>query len=1060
MNCKNSFTGLFMSYLILFFVLLSSPLFLFSQSVEKPGELLLIPQSGHTNDVHTIQFNSDGNFFLTAATAGDVYLWNSDGQIVRSYSGNVGYIRKAAYSPDGKFVLLNGYNGINLLDGNGILLKQFSASGEIAAFSPDSKKFICNDSNRSISLYDTSGNKISELKGHTSSPFRANFSPSGQQIVSGDVNGFIFVFDLSGKVISSFKAHDKSIDFVKFTPDGNSIVSGAGDNLVQLWDLKGNLKKNLYSGSFFKSKYGFNELQFSPDGRKFVLGVSASSVYIFDLNGEEKAEIKNVLGPKTVEWSVKSGKIYIGDQSGNVYRFSGEGKYETILAKNLAPIYHLVSSAQNIVSNAKRYGLNFWDTRTETVEKIQNANYYLGKLFNSLDNKQFVAVGNQGAKVSIYDYEKRTLTREFSVVDDQSASTVSVSIDKNNKLLVSLNLYPKVSVILWDLNGKKIKDFSNLFSALTKVSLSPDGDRFIAKSSNDSSLKIYDLNGNQMKEVTEDSYYTSHVFSYSKNGKYIFSAVDKKIYVYDSDLKLKFSSPQNYRIFSAVTSSDDKLLAIAGDGRAIHLLDLNGKIVKTFNGNFGNVQSLLFSDDNKFLIAGCTDGMIRYFNVSEGKLAVTVAPTEYGILAIAPDGRFDYSDSRVMSYLAYRKGGTNEMVSLDQVFQSYYTPNLFKKVMSGTLPKPTSDINVAIKKNLPELKLEIGLPTNGKVDLNIEACDKGGGLQNIGIYQNGNLIHPDNYVNKLTQKGNCKVGILSLELITGENIFKVSAYNSVNIKAESVNVAVTYDSPASKKADLHLIMIGINEYVNAPLQFAVKDAKDLKEIFSKYANRTFEKINIYEAYNKEATKEGILATFEKAKSTAKLNDTVVIFLSGHGIVINEKFYFIPPNINDLSEEDGKNPVKSAAWEKYAAQGSISSDEITGVVTRMKSNQKMLIIDSCYSGGNWLAQISNGKSERKMEEQKSDIAKKADSSGIAMLAAAQDDQEANEDNGLAQGLLTFGLLEEIKFQKTNGKVTAFSVIANAVKRVRELARKLNHEQTPFERRTGNDFDLSN
>ena len=80
MNCKNSFTVLFMSYLILFFVLLSCPLFLFSQSVEKPGELLLIPQSGHTNDVHTIQFNSDGNFFLTAATAGDVYLWNSDGQ--------------------------------------------------------------------------------------------------------------------------------------------------------------------------------------------------------------------------------------------------------------------------------------------------------------------------------------------------------------------------------------------------------------------------------------------------------------------------------------------------------------------------------------------------------------------------------------------------------------------------------------------------------------------------------------------------------------------------------------------------------------------------------------------------------------------------------------------------------------------------------------------------------------------------------------------------------------------------------------------------------------------
>jgi hypothetical protein len=67
--------------------------------------------------------------------------------------------------------------------------------------------------------------------------------------------------------------------------------------------------------------------------------------------------------------------------------------------------------------------------------------------------------------------------------------------------------------------------------------------------------------------------------------------------------------------------------------------------------------------------------------------------------------------------------------------------------------------------------------------------------------------------------------------------------------------------------------------------------------------------------------------------------------------------------------------------------------------------------------------------------------------------------ANENGDIGHGFLTFGLLEAMKIEKDKGKITAFSVIPEAAKKVRDLSIQYQKKQIPFQSTSGVDFELS-
>jgi uncharacterized caspase-like protein len=87
-------------------------------------------------------------------------------------------------------------------------------------------------------------------------------------------------------------------------------------------------------------------------------------------------------------------------------------------------------------------------------------------------------------------------------------------------------------------------------------------------------------------------------------------------------------------------------------------------------------------------------------------------------------------------------------------------------------------------------------------------------------------------------------------------------------------------------------------------------------------------------YNQEATRDKILAEFERLMSTVKANDNVLIYYSGHGEYIEnmDKGFWVPVDANGKSVS------------RY-----ISNEDIRAFLSGIPSKHTLLVTDACFSG---------------------------------------------------------------------------------------------------------------
>src|SRR5690606_15322459 len=117
------------------------------------------------------------------------------------------------------------------------------------------------------------------------------------------------------------------------------------------------------------------------------------------------------------------------------------------------------------------------------------------------------------------------------------------------------------------------------------------------------------------------------------------------------------------------------------------------------------------------------------------------------------------------------------------------------------------------------------------------------------------------------------------------------------------------------------------------------------------------------------TRQQILAALETLKA-AKPEDSVILFLSGHGVTDGEEWYFLPHD----ATADNRN-----TW--------LSASDIRGALERSGAQRVFVIIDACYSGGtveNFYAVTSF---------QKRFLTNGLRTSGIQVLTATRRDQQA-------------------------------------------------------------------
>jgi WD40 repeat protein len=174
----------------------------------------------------------------------------------------------------------------------------------------------------------------------------------------------------------------------------------------------------------------------------------------------------------------------------------------------------------------------------------------------------------------------------------------------------------------------------------------------------------------------------------------------------------------------------------------------------------------------------------------------------------------------------------------------------------------------------------------------------------------------------------------AVELSSGVNRVEVSCMNDAGAESFREMVELRSDEPASPQ--LFFVGIGVSKYADASLNlgFADKDAQDLAAVFGRMG-APFSKVNVRVYANEAASREA----FRQASdwlAAAGVNDTVVLFLAGHGV-------------HDRDPESTYYFLTHEADPAHLPETSVPYDAIEALVAGVRARNRLVLVDTCESG---------------------------------------------------------------------------------------------------------------
>ena len=477
----------------------------------------------------------------------------------------------------------------------------------------------------------------------------------------------------------------------------------------------------------------------------------------------------------------------------------------------------------------------------------------------------------------------------------------------------------------------------------------------------------------------------------------------------------------------------------------------------TLIGHTDAVHSVAFSPDGEFVLSGSEDNTLKLWKVSTGKLLFTrLHLDESDWVAATPDGRFDGSPKGIQ-LLYYVKD--NHSISLDALFDRFYTPNLVAQVLSGEIRQaPKVDIREGIemppKVSILSPKAEETL-RGRTVEVVVEAVDQGGGVEDIHLFHNGKRVGGRG--RGIDVKARPSKGVrrtFTVSLVRGENTLRAAAFSRDRTESHPFEVRIQVEI-AEATTDLHIVAVGINAYKNPQyaLNYGVPGAQSVVARLRTLGQGIFRNIRVQSVFNERATRSGIEAALGRVVQETRPEDVFVFYYAGHGVMSEgggtqpADFYLVPVNVTRMYGND-----------EVLAEKAISATQLREICQQIEARKQLVILDACQSGAVVDRFAMRGAAEEKA------IAQLARSAGLVVLASTQSEQFAAEFKELGHGLFTHALLlgldGEADGSPRDGRVTVRELSAYVDARIPELSERYRGQpQYPNVFVRGQDFPLS-
>jgi len=296
------------------------------------------------------------------------------------------------------------------------------------------------------------------------------------------------------------------------------------------------------------------------------------------------------------------------------------------------------------------------------ISEANSRGLYSASLFNSHQQLKALVEGIRAGKTVQEQDEFQPIVlealqqavyevKELNRLTEHEAAITSIAFSPDGKTFASSSADKTIRI--WNLHGKQLQILKGHQAAVNSITYSPNG-KLLASADDDGTIQLWNVeNLNEQNSLLPTTLSES-----GSNSKVLFSpnstilvAVDlDTIEIWDLEAHdLAHQKPQSFFVDSVITSvafsPDGKILAIAGEDKAIQLRNLQGQLITNIKGHESKITSVVFNPDGKTLASASFDHTIKLWDLT-GKLLHNFSNQAIGDnsqniitnLAFSPDG--------------------------------------------------------------------------------------------------------------------------------------------------------------------------------------------------------------------------------------------------------------------------------------------------------------------------------------------------------------------------------------------------------------------------------------
>lgn len=839
-----------------------------------------------------------------------------------------------------------------------------------------------------IRLYDfRAGTLIGLLKGHKEAVLSLDFSPDGEHLVSSGVDDTAIVWDLRSRApTSTLAGHKGDVNAARFTHDGSAIVTASDDDTLKLWRAS--------DGALLDTLPGHTD-------KVVALAVS-----------------------------LRDGAIASGALDGTI---------------------------------------KLWDLRERRVVKeIAQGTEVMSLAFSPDGTLLLSGVGRAPYQSHVYDV---ATGKEIAAYGGHDNIVLATAIAPDGMLAATAG-GDNNEIHLWSLrDGKPVRALAGVGRPVWSVGFSPDGHFIawgVAKPEGGGVAQAGPLDFT-LKLPTADSptgapkplrtgaekfaraVTAAGGFELQTRASGDFGYLDLLDVVKDGEIAatIKRGEKAGYA-HNAYSFTPDGKTVISGGGHGfLTAYDLDGNKLGEFVGHTSDVWAVAVSPDGRWLISGSDDQTLRLWNMRtrenvaalfHGRNGEWVLWTPQGYYAASPSG-----DAHVGWHVNEGEAAPARFVSAGQLKRHFYRPDIVTRALilgsSARGVQEAKGTELALSDLLQRKPPQFSVlsPPDGSAaeaeTANIvlavpQAVDA---IEGFDITVNG-LRVASRALGVPSEGDRSGERTFSVPLFGGENQIEIKAYNAIGQTTEVLRLNRAGVSTLDKRGTLYVVAIGVDDYPNfgQDLKFAGADARAFQEMLVLKAGPLHANVkSVVLAKGGDAAPTA--AKIKSALDTlagAGPNDTIVLFLAGHGVNEGPDYLFLPTD----AKANGKIFDKSTVIEWEALQTAIETSK----------GRRIMLVDTCHSG--------NAFNPR--------LIKDAADASIAVYAATDAETLAQERPKLGHGVFTYAVIEGLKggadFSKDKW-VEAQELSTYVLATVRKLTE--DRQQPTFSEAGGKDFIIS-